>query len=75
VDGESRTKVFKLIYDLVASESAGYRNILMLQGGGSPGVARAMAAATFDMPKAVQRARDAAGLEAAAPAREPAGVR
>jgi 4-hydroxyphenylacetate 3-monooxygenase len=74
VDGESRTRVFKLIYDLVASESAGYRNILMLQGGGSPAVARAMAAATFDMPKAIQRAREAAGLEGAA-MREPAGVR
>jgi 4-hydroxybutyryl-CoA dehydratase/vinylacetyl-CoA-Delta-isomerase len=65
VDGESRVKVFKLIYDLVASESAGYHNILMLQGGGSPGVARAMAASTFDMPKAVQRAREAAGLDGA----------
>lgn len=63
VDGESRTKVFKLIYDLVASESAGYRNILMLQGGGSPAVARAMAAATFNMPNALKRARQAAGIE------------
>ncbi len=73
VDGETRVRAFKLVYDLVASESAGYSNVLALFGGGGPAVQRAMLSSAFDMSSALATAKQLAGISDAA--KEPASTR
>lgn len=62
VTAEQRLRAFKLIHDLTASEHAGYDGIITLHGAGSIGAQRASLMRSYDLGRAVARAKAAAGI-------------
>ena len=72
VDIETRMRVYNMIRDLTADAYGGWQFVVALQAGGGLAAQRIMMNRTYDLARAKERARRAAGVKTAVPRAEAA---